>query len=84
MQPWDPRKEPFIGVLRQHENRGLGALLKQLLGVHPDRQMILVMYMARSHKAKDLVVPENVSLEFLPPYSPEHNQMDILWHELRE
>ena len=28
-------------------------------------------------------VPDNLSLVFLPPYSPELNPVEELWHELR-
>jgi putative transposase len=35
------------------------------------------------HTSKDLVVPSNVSLIQLPPYSPELNPVENLWHYLR-
>ena len=35
------------------------------------------------HAGGDLVVPENVSLIQLPPYSPELNPVENLWHYLR-
>jgi hypothetical protein len=31
------------------------------------------------HTSGDLVVPENLSLVFLPPYSPELNPIERLW-----
>ena len=37
-----------------------------------------------SHRALALEIPENISLIRLPPYSPELNPVEILWHELRE
>jgi transposase len=30
------------------------------------------------------VVPTNVTLEFLPPYSPELNPQENIWDEIRE
>lgn len=36
------------------------------------------------HIAGDIVVPENVSLIFLPPYSPQLNPPERLWLYLRE
>ena len=62
----------------------LGRFLDQVSNAHPDRQVLLVMDQARSHKARDLAVPHNILLEFLPPYSPELNPVEIFWHELRE
>jgi transposase len=36
------------------------------------------------HTARDIVVPDNVSLVFLPPYSPELNPVERVWLYLRE
>jgi len=38
---------------------------------------------ASSHKGKELEVPKNVSLIFLPPYSPELNPAEQIWNILR-
>jgi transposase len=35
------------------------------------------------HTSGDLVVPSNISLILLPPYSPELNPVENLWHYLR-
>ena len=35
------------------------------------------------HTGEDVVVPSNVSLIQLPPYSPELNPVENLWHYLR-
>jgi transposase len=48
-------------------------------GVHA----VLIWDGAGFHSGKDLVVPENVSLIRLPPYSPELNPVENLWHYLR-
>ena len=39
---------------------------------------------APSHRGGQLVVPDNISLLFLPPYSPELNPKENLWDEIRE
>lgn len=36
------------------------------------------------HRANDLVVPENIRLIPLPPYSPQLNPVEHLWDEIRE
>lgn len=36
------------------------------------------------HKAKDLIVPDNVILLFQPPYSPELNPIERLWQHLKK
>ena len=35
------------------------------------------------HRARNLIVPANVTLLRLPPYSPELNGIENLWHYLR-
>ena len=48
-------------------------------GVHA----VLIWDGAGFHTGGDLVVPGNVSLIQLPPYSPELNPVENLWHYLR-
>ncbi len=48
-------------------------------GVHA----VMVWDQAGFHTGKDLVVPENITIIPLPPYSPELNPMENLWHYLR-
>jgi transposase len=48
-------------------------------GVHA----VLIWDGAGYHTSGDLVVPANVSLIQLPPYSPELNPVENLWHYLR-
>jgi transposase len=45
---------------------------------------IVLMDKAGWHTAGDLVVPKNLSLVFLPPYSPELNPIERLWLHLRD
>lgn len=40
---------------------------------------ILVLDNGRFHKAKKLLIPENIALVFLPPYSPELNPAEKIW-----
>lgn len=46
-------------------------------------QVILVVDGAGWHRAKDLQVPAEIQLYFLPPYSPELNPVERLWRWLR-
>jgi transposase len=46
--------------------------------------ILLIIDGAGSHRADELVVPENVTLERLPPYSPELNPQETIWDEIRE
>lgn len=45
---------------------------------------VLVVDGAPAHRGKDVVVPQNVILLFLPPYSPELNPVERLWLSLKQ
>ena len=62
----------------------MGAFLAQVSAAHPKDFIIMVVDGASSHVAKALVVPENIRLHRLPPYSPELNPQEHLWDEIRE
>lgn len=49
----------------------------------PDKHVILVLDNAGWHVAKTLVVPRNITLLHLPPYSPELNPVERIWAYLR-
>jgi hypothetical protein len=51
--------------------------------VAPGALALLVLDGAGWHPIASLKVPDNLSLLFLPPYSPELNPVEELWHELR-
>ena len=51
--------------------------------VSPDIHVVMVWDQAGFHTSKKLKVPENVTIVPLPPYSPELNPVENLWHYLR-
>ncbi len=59
----------------------LAGLAARLRG---DAHAVLVLDGAGWHVARDLVVPTNVTLVTLPPYSPELNPVERVWLHLRE
>ena len=61
-----------------------GEFLTRVSRVHPAEFIVIVLDGASSHKAKDLVVPDNIRLLTLPPYAPELNPQEHIWDELRE
>src|SRR5665811_1243640 len=48
------------------------------------QDILLVLDGAPNHRCKVLALPNNISLLFLPPYSPELNPKENLWDEIRE
>ena len=48
------------------------------------QDILLVLDGAPNHRCGDLAVPGNITLLYLPPYSPELNPKENLWDEIRE
>lgn len=62
-------------------NLHLAAISKQIApGVHA----VVIVDGAGWHIADALSVPDNISLLFLPPYSPELNAQENIWRYLRQ
>lgn len=61
-------------------NQFLSGLSGTLAG---DEHAVLVLDNAGWHVAKALQIPSNLTLLHLPPYSPELNSAESLWHWLR-
>lgn len=49
-----------------------------------DRKIIFIMDGAGWHKSKGLIVPPNIIIIFLPPYSPELNPVERLWLYIKQ
>ena len=49
-----------------------------------DEHVAMMLDQAGWHGAKDLVVPANITLVPLPPYSPELNPVERLWLYIKE
>lgn len=52
-------------------------MLSQQVG--PTRHVVLVLDQAGWHRSNDMKVPGNVTLLYLPPYSPELNPIERVW-----
>lgn len=48
-----------------------------------NEEIILVMDGAGLHKSKDLSIPCNIQIVHLPPYCPELNPVERLWHYIK-
>jgi transposase len=51
---------------------------------NPDEFKILFLDNGAFHKDKDLVIPPNIVLLFLPPYSPELNPAEKMWRYFKD
>lgn len=64
---------------------GMNIFLEELSKKIPaGRHCVLVLDNASIHKSKYLVVPNNITVIFLPPYSPELNPMERAWLYIKQ
>ncbi len=50
----------------------------------PDEFKILILDNGAFHKAQSLIIPENIAIIFLPPYSPELNPAEKMWRFIKD
>jgi len=58
--------------------------LEGLSSRFPEDYIILCGDNAPWHLSKEMVVPENIKLIFIPPYTPEMNPIEQIWAEIRK
>ena len=58
--------------------------LNQLLTQNATEFKILVLDNGAFHHAKRLIIPGNIALIFLPPYSPELNPAEKMWRYFKD
>ena len=80
----DPKTgEDFTLIFRNVNTQCLNVFLGQLSQKLGQKQIILVMDGAGCHKAKGLVVRDNIEIGILPPYSPELNPVERFWQYIK-
>ena len=60
------------------------AFLAELSEAFPDDIILLCCDGAPWHITDKLVIPDNIELFFIPPYTPEMNPIEQIWKELRK
>ena len=80
----DPKGgESFILELPRVDTEVINIFLKELSETYSEKNILLIWDQAGYHKAKDLLIPANITIAPLPPYSPELNPAERLWRWLR-
>ena len=57
--------------------------LNQLQSTFPEDMIVLVCDGAAWHKSGTLKIPDQMTVLHIPPYTPEMNPIEQIWHELR-
>lgn len=76
--------ESFFLVLPYSNTVCMTLFLQKLSEEYPEDRILLVCDGAAWHKAKTLVIPQNIRLLFLPPATPEMNPIEQIWKEIRK
>jgi len=71
-------------ILPEVNAEAMSVFLAEVATRHPDDFILMIMDQAGWHRARDLVIPKNIRLIWLPPYSPQCNPVENLWGEIRE
>ena len=81
----EPATGESAALLAPNVNTGtMNAFLRILEAERkPGEHFVLIMDQAGWHKSRDLKLPEGITVLLLPPYSPELNPVENLWHYLR-
>jgi len=74
----------FSLVLPKCNTACMSIFLNQLSQAYPEDYILLVADNAAWHKSNGLVVPDNIEIFPLLPYTPELNPIEMIWAELRE
>ncbi len=80
-----PQTGHVVGMLSPYINVAIiNRFLQQFSQEIPaDVQAVLIWDQAGFHTGNAMEVPDNITIIPLPPYSPELNPMENLWHYLR-
>ena len=76
--------EGFFLVMPYCNTDCMNVFLRELSASYPDDDILLAVDGASWHKAKSLLIPANIELFFLPPYTPEMNPIEQIWTEIRK
>jgi transposase len=73
----------FHLLLPKANTECMNIFIRELIKEFGGKKIILVLDGAGWHKSKNLEIPENITIVFLPPYSPELNPIERLWLHIK-
>ncbi len=81
----NPVDGTFISLgLPRADTLCMAMFLQEVARISPDSYVMIFLDQAAWHKAKGLVIPENIRLLHIPPYSPELNPVEMACGKLSE
>ena len=81
----EPASGASAALVAPNVNTGTMNAFLEILAVErkADEHFLLIMDQAGWHKSRALKLPDGLTVVLLPPYSPELNPVENLWHYLR-
>jgi len=73
----------FFLVMPQCNTQCMNIYLRELAKEFPNDYILMVADGAGWHHSRGLVIPDNIEIVCLPPYTPEMNPIEQIWRELR-
>ena len=74
----------FFLVMPYCNTKCMNTFLEQLSKQYPKDEIVLVCDGASWHKSNEMIIPENITLVYLPPATPEMNPIEQIWKEIRK
>ena len=81
----EPASGETVALLAPNVDTGTFNVFLEMIAksLGPKDHAVLIMDQAGWHKSKAMKMPDNITGLLLPPYSPELNPVENLWHYLR-
>ena len=76
-------RDQFLLIMPYCIGETFQIFLNQFSEQNKNEYKIIVLDNGAFHKAKKLEIPDNIVLLFLPPYSPELNPAEKIWHHIK-
>lgn len=76
--------ESFFLVMPYCNTKSMNVFLQKLSEAYPDDFILLAVDNAAWHRSTALIIPYNIDLVPLLPYTPEMNPIEQIWKEIRK
>jgi len=76
--------DSFFLVMPYCDTNCMNVFMEHLSKTFPNDLLLLGMDKASWHRSKGLIIPDNIRILHIPPYTPEMNPIEQIWKELRK
>jgi transposase len=74
----------FSLILPKVNTDCMNVYLEKMAEKYAGQEILFILDGAGWHKSKNLVIPKNIKIVVLPPYSPELNPVERLWQHIKD